>query len=874
MANQRGNIAYDLIRSAARAGTGTQFQMFAGSAPVSGHMAVYDGNGNVIDGGPPGGGGGAVSSVFGRTGAVVAAANDYTAAQVTNAVSTLGSYADPAWITSLAYSKLTGVPAMVNSFNGRSGAVVPVAGDYTAAQVTNAVDQTASYANPAWITSLAWSKITGAPAMLASPLTTKGDVWVYGSGDTRLPVSTNNFAIVADSAQTLGLKWAAIANSVFGRTGAVVATAGDYTAAQVTNAVSTASTYADPAWITSLAWSKITGVPSTVTSPLTTKGDIHVFSTVDTRLGVGTNGQVLTADSTQTPGLRWATPASAPVSSVFTRTGAVTAQSGDYSAAQVTNAVDQTATYANPAWITSLPWSKITGAPAFVTGAAGSTGQVQYNNAGAFGASANLFWDITNSRLGIGTASPSFELDVQAAQCTTRVYSTTAGNPVYGLFAAGGINGLQVGVEGSTAGTVVTGSIAYAAFIDANSAYPLQFAANNTVAMTITSNGDVGIGHTNPLHFAGYTTLAVGPSVSSTANGFLMACSYTTTSSQYIGAVCFVNYAITTADKRVAQITGGLDGAVDSGFMNFVTYSANSAVERMRITSGGNVGIGTSSPSYKTEIGASSSNLLYLNGTNTDNAVLAINANSTAWAWMANGTAPTGYGTTGDFWLHRLGVGGVMIVKSATSSIGIGTASPVCRFNVANPSATFSNGMTLGSTTGVLEAFTSDGAWGLYFGEMSSGNSWIQAGRTDSATSYHICLQTSGGNVGIGTTSPTHQLQLSTDDAAKTTTTTWTTTSDIRIKRNIRSLDGGLAVINQLRPVESEHNGLAGTTAGTRMISLIAQEARQVLPGTVTSHRGRLHPDDTEESEILDFNPHEILFHLILAVQQLSKGIN
>ena len=41
-------------------------------------------------------------------------------------------------------------------------------------------------------------------------------------------------------------------------------------------------------------------------SPLTTKGDLYGFSTVDARIPIGTNGHVLTADSTQTLGLKWA----------------------------------------------------------------------------------------------------------------------------------------------------------------------------------------------------------------------------------------------------------------------------------------------------------------------------------------------------------------------------------------------------------------------------------------------------------------------------------------------------------------------------------------------------------------------------------------
>jgi hypothetical protein len=52
------------------------------------------------------------------------------------------------------------------------------------------------------------------------------------------------------------------------------------------------------------AWVTIGGA-----SPLTTKGDLYTYSTTDARLGVGTNGQVLTADSTAATGIKWATAA-------------------------------------------------------------------------------------------------------------------------------------------------------------------------------------------------------------------------------------------------------------------------------------------------------------------------------------------------------------------------------------------------------------------------------------------------------------------------------------------------------------------------------------------------------------------------------------
>ncbi len=64
-------------------------------------------------------------------------------------------------------------------------------------------------------------------------------------------------------------------------------------------------------------------VNPTFNSPLTTKGDIYGFSTIGARIPVGTDGQVLTANSSQALGVEWETPTTYTFADSLVNTGGV-----------------------------------------------------------------------------------------------------------------------------------------------------------------------------------------------------------------------------------------------------------------------------------------------------------------------------------------------------------------------------------------------------------------------------------------------------------------------------------------------------------------------------------------------------------------------
>ncbi len=217
--------------------------------PNSGVIAAFDGTNWFTERGA-GSGGGAVTSVFGRTGAVVAATNDYTQTQIAAGAIASGStattqapgdnstkvattaYADASFATKVGVQNESYTYATdTGSANAYAIAPSPAIAAYVAGQ-----SFTVKAANSNTTTStLAVSGLT------AKTIKKFDGVTNLVSGDI---IAGQIFEVIYDGtnfqmASPGGTPGSGAVSSVFGRTGAVVATTGDYTAAQITNAEST-----------------------------------------------------------------------------------------------------------------------------------------------------------------------------------------------------------------------------------------------------------------------------------------------------------------------------------------------------------------------------------------------------------------------------------------------------------------------------------------------------------------------------------------------------------------------------------------------------------------------------------------------------------
>jgi hypothetical protein len=102
----------------------------------------------------------------------------------------------------------------------------------------------------------------------------------------------------------------------------------------------------------------------------------------------------------------------------------------------------------------------------------------------------------------------------------------------------------------------------------------------------------------------------------------------------------------------------------------------------------------------------------------------------------------------------------------------------------------------------------------------------------------------------------------------------WTTSSDSRIKKDVKGFDQGLSELMRVRPVRFKYNGLGGTTDdGKEFVGVIAQDLEKVFPAMVSSRMAKLHPADAQETAIKLVDPSNFTYLLINAVQAQQKVI-
>ncbi|MBL4755342.1 MAG: tail fiber domain-containing protein [Flavobacteriales bacterium] len=124
---------------------------------------------------------------------------------------------------------------------------------------------------------------------------------------------------------------------------------------------------------------------------------------------------------------------------------------------------------------------------------------------------------------------------------------------------------------------------------------------------------------------------------------------------------------------------------------------------------------------------------------------------------------------------------------------------------------------------------------------------------------------TNAGNVGIGISSPSGQLQLSLDQGLKPATGTWTIVSDERLKNIEGSYTKGLEEILQLQPITYQYKNVgerkfAEEVLNTQNVGFSAQEIQKVFPEAV----------GTDADGYLNFNMHAVLVAYVNAIQELA----
>lgn len=376
-----------------------------------------------------GGGGGAVSTVFGRSGAVTAQTGDYSFGQIAG---TVGS------------GQLPGAGGDVN-------------GALTAATVTGIQNRAVANTAPANGQALIWNS--------------GGATWQPGTVTSSGAVS-----------------------SVFGRSGAVTAQAGDYNFSEITGTIGSGQFPAAGGDVSgNLTAATVTGIQNRAvanTAPI--------------------NGQTLVWNSSAAAWQPATVSGSGAVNSVFGRTGVVTSQTGDYAFNQISGTV---AAGQLPAAGGDLSGTLTTATVKAIQGQALSTTFPSNGQALVWNSAASV-WQPSNVS-GSGGVSMSYQLgDLAAARASSTVLNIGAGctatSPCNMRF------GYQVYTITASATATISGSATGTAYVYVNGSGNLIVGHNLTVACSAGCTQQAGITSFPPNVLPVYTWTATNGTWDST----------------------------------------------------------------------------------------------------------------------------------------------------------------------------------------------------------------------------------------------------------------------------------------------------------------------------------------------------------------------
>ena len=394
--------------------------------------------------------------------------------------------------------------------------------------------------------------------------------------------------------------------------------------------------------------------------------------------------------------------------------------------------------------------------------------------------------------VGIGTRSPSTKLDV--------VGSTTNGSGV--------VDTLKVKNEGTTAndgpriqftsGTSTSGAAIGSQGKALNSADLLFYAGGNTERMRIDRSGNISIGTVNIVSKLTIGGIGSTANFNDGANNLRLETSSTPAASPNVAGA-----GVTFAQKywsgsaslaRVGAIYGVKDAANGAygGGLGFYTQPSGvttDMVQRMRIDSSGNVGIGTTSPQRP----------LHINGTEG------------AARFTSTASGNNGF------------------------EVGIGTASQAFLWQTENSYMHFAtNGVErMRITSGgdvLINATATVGAARIMLEIGSGENGYTTKPKTNISYAPAVFRASSGTTIGV--------------ISCTTTATSYNTSSDYRLKENVVEMTGALDRVNQLKP--SRFNFIADKDR--TVDGFLAHEVQEIVPEAITGEKDAMQDEEYEKT--------------------------